>query len=64
MFDKITKVLGFAAGGAVIGTTTLAAGPLGAAIGVPAGAVFGFCIGLALGMYNLHESEKQMKKKL
>ena len=55
----ILTVLGCAAGGGVSGATiglaALAVGPLGAAIGIPAGAVMGFCIGLALGVHKIQQ---------
>ena len=48
MLEKVAIVLGCAAGGsgcgATIGLAALAAGPLGGAVGIPAGAVMGFCI--------------------
>ena len=60
----IMTVLSCAAGGATsgatIGTVTLAAGPLGAVIGIPAGTVIGFCVGLALGVYKIRDKEKKL----
>ena len=68
MFNKIMWVLSFAAGGTVggaaIGTTGLAAGILGVAIGIPPGALLGFCIGLALGMLKVKNERRKSFKQL
>ena len=51
-----------AASGATVGLATLAAGPLGAAIGVPACAMLGLCVGLALGVHKIQEKPEEKKK--
>jgi len=55
---EVLKVLAFAASdagsGAVVGSTTLAAGIIGGAIGIPAGVLMGLCVGLALGVHHVY----------
>ena len=58
---KALILLGCAAsggvGGATIGMAALAAGPIGAAIGIPAGFLLGVCVGLTFGVHKISPTE-------
>ena len=58
------NIIGFAIGGATTGASialcTLVGGPIAVAVGVPAGALLGFCIGLALGVKRVQDEKKEL----
>ena len=58
------NVIGFAIGGATTGASialfTLVGGPIAVAVGVPAGALLGFAIGLALGVKRVHDEKNEL----
>lgn len=70
--EKVTKIketaniVGFAVGGATTGASialcTLVGGPIAVAVGVPAGAILGFGVGLALGIKRVLDEKEQKKE--
>lgn len=66
-WESALKILGYglagAGSGGIIGLSTLAAGGAPAAIGVPAGILMGFFIGLVLGAHKVEMEEGAQHKK-